>query len=178
MEQSTGNCFSVPLYYCAKHCSLANNSVNATVHPDAGEGAGTSGMSSQGMRETMITDGCCPKVNGVANTSCIHVFNLHNIGRPRMLDFVSSLDEGVVVYASQKVFEELPNASNAISKLTVLKDVGPATASAVLAAYDPDVAPFMSDESSIALTLQQENRPKQTGMISSNATSLDLTVDR
>ena len=63
-----------------------------------------------------------------------------------MLDFVSSLDEDVVVTTSQKAFESLPNVSKAISELTVLKGVGPATASAVLAAYAPDVAPFMSDE--------------------------------
>lgn len=48
--------------------------------------------------------------------------------------------------ASQKAFESLPNVSKAVSALTVLKGVGPATASAVLAAYAPDVAPFMSDE--------------------------------
>ncbi|GJU28565.1 hypothetical protein Tco_1167186 [Tanacetum coccineum] len=33
--------------------------------------------------------------------------------------------------------------SKAISELTDLKGVGPATASAVLAAYAPNVAPFM-----------------------------------
>lgn len=48
--------------------------------------------------------------------------------------------------ASQKAFESLPDVSKAVSALTVLKGVGPATASAVLAAYAPDVAPFMSDE--------------------------------
>ena len=36
--------------------------------------------------------------------------------------------------------------SAAIQCLTVLKGVGPATASAVLAVFAPDVAPFMSDE--------------------------------
>lgn len=66
--------------------------------------------------------------------------------RPRLLDFVSALDEAVVKSASQKAFQALPDISKAISELTVLKGVGPATASAVLAAYAPDVAPFMSDE--------------------------------
>lgn len=63
-----------------------------------------------------------------------------------MLDFVSSLDDETVISSSQKAFKSLPNISKAISELTVLKGVGPATASAVLAAYAPDVAPFMSDE--------------------------------
>ncbi|CAI0464355.1 unnamed protein product [Linum tenue] len=66
--------------------------------------------------------------------------------RPRLLDFVSSLDEELVKSASGKAFESLPDLSKAVSALTVLKGVGPATASAVLAAYAPDVAPFMSDE--------------------------------
>ncbi|XP_012068157.1 uncharacterized protein LOC105630802 isoform X1 [Jatropha curcas] len=66
--------------------------------------------------------------------------------RPRLLEFVSSLDEELVKSASQKAFESLPDVSKAVSQLTVLKGVGPATASAVLAAYAPDVAPFMSDE--------------------------------
>lgn len=63
-----------------------------------------------------------------------------------MLDYVSSLDETLVRSASQKAFQSLPDISTAVSELTVLKGVGPATASAVLAAYAPDVAPFMSDE--------------------------------
>ncbi|XP_076959943.1 uncharacterized protein LOC143636169 [Bidens hawaiensis] len=70
--------------------------------------------------------------------------------RPRLLDFVSSLDEETVKSASQKAFEALPDVSKAVSELTVLKGVGPATASAVLAAYAPDVAPFMSDEAMVA----------------------------
>lgn len=66
--------------------------------------------------------------------------------RPRLLDFVSSLDDSTVKSASQKAFQSLPDVSKAISELTVLKGVGPATASAVLAAYAPETAPFMSDE--------------------------------
>ncbi|KAL5777542.1 hypothetical protein ACOSP7_010468 [Xanthoceras sorbifolium] len=66
--------------------------------------------------------------------------------RPRLLDFVSSLDESLVKSASERAFQALPDLNKAVSELTVLKGVGPATASAVLAAYAPDVAPFMSDE--------------------------------
>ncbi|GMH03208.1 hypothetical protein Nepgr_005047 [Nepenthes gracilis] len=66
--------------------------------------------------------------------------------RPRLLDFISSLDEALVKSASEKAFLSLPDLAKAVSELTVLKGVGPATASAVLAAYAPDVAPFMSDE--------------------------------
>ncbi|KAL2529450.1 DNA binding [Forsythia ovata] len=66
--------------------------------------------------------------------------------RPRLLEFVSSLKDDAVRAASQKAFGSLPNVSKAVSELVVLKGVGPATASAVLAAYAPDVAPFMSDE--------------------------------
>lgn len=67
------------------------------------------------------------------------------------MDFVSSLDEALVKSASQKAFQSLPDISKAISELTVLKGVGPATASALLAAYAPDVAPFMSDEVKLGL---------------------------
>ncbi|KAK9748414.1 hypothetical protein RND81_02G055400 [Saponaria officinalis] len=67
--------------------------------------------------------------------------------RPRLLGYVAGLDEEAVKSASQKAFLCLPgDLSKAVSELTVLKGVGPATASAVLAAYAPDVAPFMSDE--------------------------------
>ncbi|XVF39757.1 hypothetical protein PTKIN_Ptkin01aG0058200 [Pterospermum kingtungense] len=66
--------------------------------------------------------------------------------RPRLLDFVSSLDDSTVKSTSQKAFQSLPDISKAVSELTVLKGVGPATASAVLAAYAPETAPFMSDE--------------------------------
>lgn len=66
------------------------------------------------------------------------------------MDFVSSLDEDLVKSSSQKAFQSLPDISKAVSELTVLKGVGPATASAVLASYAPDVTPFMSDEAMVA----------------------------
>uniref|UniRef100_A0A1D1ZF73 Ena/VASP-like protein n=1 Tax=Anthurium amnicola TaxID=1678845 RepID=A0A1D1ZF73_9ARAE len=70
--------------------------------------------------------------------------------RPRLQDFVSKLEETQVESASRKAFRSLPDLSKAVSELTVLKGVGPATASAVIAAYAPDVAPFMSDEAMVA----------------------------
>lgn len=66
--------------------------------------------------------------------------------RPRLLSFVSSLTDDSVRSASQKAFLSLPDHKSSIEALTVLKGVGPATASAVLAAYSPQVAAFMSDE--------------------------------
>ncbi|XP_051149717.1 uncharacterized protein LOC127264302 [Andrographis paniculata] len=71
--------------------------------------------------------------------------------RPRLLSFVSSLNDAVVKEASGKAFASLPDISKAVSELTVLKGVGPATASAVLAAYAPEVAPFMSDEAMVSV---------------------------
>lgn len=59
---------------------------------------------------------------------------------------MSSLDDSVVKSASEKAFKSLPDVSKAVKELTVLKGVGAATASAILAAYAPDLAPFMSDE--------------------------------
>ncbi|KAK7291035.1 hypothetical protein RIF29_05890 [Crotalaria pallida] len=70
--------------------------------------------------------------------------------RPRLLDFVSSIDDNVVKSTSEKAFQSLPDISKAISELTVLKGVGPATASAVLAAFAPELVPFMSDEAMVA----------------------------
>ncbi|CAA0840724.1 DNA binding [Striga hermonthica] len=72
--------------------------------------------------------------------------------RPRLLSFMSALDDAVVREASTKAFASLPDVSKAVQELTVLKGVGPATASAVLAAYAPEVVPFMSDEALIVVT--------------------------
>eukprot|EP00897_Mesotaenium_endlicherianum_P007256 jgi/Mesen1/6559/ME000334S05897 len=66
--------------------------------------------------------------------------------RPRLLAFVASLSEEEVVEQSTKAFAALPDVKAAVNHLAVLKGVGPATASAILAAYAPQHAPFMSDE--------------------------------
>ena len=66
--------------------------------------------------------------------------------RPRLQKFVSELEESHVKSVSSKGFRALPDLSKAVSEMTALKGVGPATASAVLAAYAPELAPFMSDE--------------------------------
>ncbi|KAK3030222.1 hypothetical protein RJ639_038345 [Escallonia herrerae] len=71
---------------------------------------------------------------------------LAQLMQPRLLDFLSSLEDEIVKSASEKAFKSLPDVSKAVSELMVLKGVGPATASAVLVAYLPDVVSFMSDE--------------------------------
>lgn len=68
------------------------------------------------------------------------------VGRPRLLNFVLSLADEDVQAASQKAFTALPDLKESIQQLSILKGIGPATASAVLAAYAPSIAPFMSDE--------------------------------
>lgn len=78
------------------------------------------------------------------------------VWRPRLLDFVSSLEDSVVKSASEKAFKSLPDISKAVKELTVLKGVGPATASAVLAAYAPDIVPFMSDEVNLCVSIAKE----------------------
>ena len=44
------------------------------------------------------------------------------------------------------MMSEDPNPSKAISTLSKLKGIGPATASLLLSCYDPDTIPFFSDE--------------------------------
>lgn len=70
--------------------------------------------------------------------------------RARLQNFVAALSDDEVQAASQKAFAALPNVKEAVSQLSVLKGIGPATASAVLATHAPTVAPFMSDEAMVA----------------------------
>ncbi|CAK9190160.1 unnamed protein product [Sphagnum troendelagicum] len=70
--------------------------------------------------------------------------------RSRLLNFVANLSDDDVRTASRKAFAALPNLKEAIAHLSTLKGVGPATASAVLAAHTPSIVPFMSDEAMVA----------------------------
>ncbi|XP_046578089.1 uncharacterized protein LOC124285855 [Haliotis rubra] len=71
--------------------------------------------------------------------------------RPRLQQLVSSNTPDDVISTSKKAFQVLPDVSSAIKTLSLLKGVGPATASAILAAGSPEYSPFMADESMLAL---------------------------
>ncbi|KAJ0015858.1 hypothetical protein NQD34_014148 [Periophthalmus magnuspinnatus] len=66
--------------------------------------------------------------------------------RPRLQHLVESNSADTVEKCSRKAFSLLPDVHAAITELSALKGVGPATASAVLAAGAPEQAAFMSDE--------------------------------
>ncbi|GBM21549.1 hypothetical protein AVEN_85359-1 [Araneus ventricosus] len=66
--------------------------------------------------------------------------------RPNLIDLVRINTEKAVITHSKKAFKRLPNLGGAIAMLTCLKGVGPASASAILAAAYPEQAPFMADE--------------------------------
>ncbi|GBP29730.1 hypothetical protein EVAR_13654_1 [Eumeta japonica] len=51
-----------------------------------------------------------------------------------------------VMQETKKAFKKLPNIESAMTALSNLKGVGTATASALLAAACPEIAPFMADE--------------------------------
>ncbi|KAI8435839.1 hypothetical protein MSG28_004055 [Choristoneura fumiferana] len=51
-----------------------------------------------------------------------------------------------VMAETKKAFRKLPNIESAMTALSNLKGVGTATASALLAAASPEIAPFMADE--------------------------------
>jgi len=73
--------------------------------------------------------------------------------RPRLIDLVRINTESSVAAVTKKAFRKLrgtPNLASAIQAMVTLKGIGPATASAVLAAGFPEYAPYMADESMLA----------------------------
>ncbi|XP_076345292.1 uncharacterized protein LOC143244465 [Tachypleus tridentatus] len=70
--------------------------------------------------------------------------------RPRLIDLVRINTETAVKQTSKKAFRKLPNVISAITALTTLKGVGPATASAILSAAYPEQVAYMADESMLA----------------------------
>ncbi|ROI16435.1 hypothetical protein DPX16_4469 [Anabarilius grahami] len=66
--------------------------------------------------------------------------------RPRLQQLIGSNSEEAVQSSTSKAFGLLPDVQAAITELCKLKGVGPATASAVLAAGAPGEVAFMADE--------------------------------
>ncbi|KAJ8399820.1 hypothetical protein AAFF_G00405500 [Aldrovandia affinis] len=66
--------------------------------------------------------------------------------RPRLQQMVASNPSETVERCTKKAFSLLPKVTAAITELSSLKGLGPATASAVLAAGAPEQAAFMADE--------------------------------
>merc|ERR1719204_1800984 len=69
--------------------------------------------------------------------------------RPRLKDLIQMNTPRVVMQETKKAFrasDKRKDIEAAVSALSNLKGVGPAMASAVLAAMAPDLAPFMADE--------------------------------
>ncbi|KAF9142544.1 hypothetical protein BG015_000755 [Linnemannia schmuckeri] len=70
--------------------------------------------------------------------------------RPALAKMVAEHTDAVVRRTSQEAFDIISSKNDlkaAISKMSELKGVGPATASAILCAGAPDKVPFMADES-------------------------------
>jgi len=66
--------------------------------------------------------------------------------RPSILDLVRTNTETAIKNVTKKAFKKMPNISAAITALTQLKGIAPATASAILVAHSPHVCPYMSEE--------------------------------
>lgn len=67
------------------------------------------------------------------------------VWRGRNLALVKSNDAADVIEASTNAFAEMPHATRPVAVLAKLKGVGPATASAAVAAARPEVYPFFDE---------------------------------
>ncbi|KAM9098749.1 uncharacterized protein LOC105749541 isoform X2 [Sarcophilus harrisii] len=71
--------------------------------------------------------------------------------RPRLQNLVATNPEELVKQCTAAAFSLLPNVEAAITELSQLKAVGPATASAILTAGAPETTAFMADEAVAAV---------------------------
>lgn len=71
--------------------------------------------------------------------------------RPRLKQMVAENKEEEVAEITKGAFQCIGNMKQAIEKLCKLRAVGPATASAILTAYDPESYAFMADEAVSAI---------------------------
>jgi len=70
--------------------------------------------------------------------------------RPSILDLVRTNTETAIKNVTKKAFKKMPNIHAAITALTQLKGIAPATASAILVAHSPDLCPYMAEENMAA----------------------------
>jgi len=73
----------------------------------------------------------------------------HGTFRPRLLQLAKSNGGQVIKDTTSRCFQQYDDSADltkALKTLTELKGIGPATASLLLSVYDPDAAPFFSDE--------------------------------
>eukprot|EP00794_Sanderia_malayensis_P009350 gene9353-10335_t len=66
--------------------------------------------------------------------------------RPRLTELVQQNSEEGVKEISKRSFNFADDVQQAVKEMSKLKAVGPATASAILCASNPDIYPFMADE--------------------------------